>query len=267
MKIAKTAPKALVQWYEDMPSDDPPIEKEWLGVLISESSEPVMAKVWRSLVAREPFKVEINRPGGYTVTVLDDAGSRLWAAVHDALSVPPPEFRDTRDAHTKKMMDISKAANELARMLDHALPMRYVGALDLLSDTAMEYMVRRLGVYGEMEKLAKRLKARVGSDRVPDYMRYSLTYFPVEYPPTLPSAQEMLRSLAEMAMRRAQEPPIVKKVNIENYEAIHFVRVMTKWMMRYYGQPMRRVVADVGSLYFGEMMTEDFVRQNAPTSN
>lgn len=207
-----------------------------------------MQKVWKSLTKRTPPSPdEVNESEKWKS---DFAGALLMVAVQMAMNPLSEHQRKTPKEKKEELLFIAKKARELARLIGRNPYLERKSVYDLFSSDALSDIARMIkeGYTGANYS---------GFASYDDAIKFAL--------PRHPTIEQILLSLAEQATKEASQPDIVKR-KTKNYEALYFVRKMTSLMKQFYGQPLRGVVAAVGSLFFDEI-DEDFVRKNAPTRN
>jgi len=219
-----------------------------LYTLISEKAEPTMKPVWKALTKREK-----HVQGNNEQSATDSAAMFLLEEVSSALNPPPPEKRRTRQRHAEDMMAISKSARELSRMVERSATLGESSVFELFSEDQLVWIAAAMDAEETIACAALDTKRSVV-----EAIRMRLLLGD-------PSISSVLHSLADLAGNLAKTPPLVRNVNIKNYEAVYFSRRMSWAMIRRYGQPLHATVAAVGSLFFGDVMTEEFVRKNSLT--
>jgi hypothetical protein len=61
--------------------------------------------------------------------------------------------------------------------------------------------------------------------------------------PSIPNFEALLLQMARLAERRAGQPPILKRPNDGSASLHYFVRLLTRYLVQVYGEPLRGVVA------------------------
>jgi len=138
---------------------------------------------------------------------------------------------------------------------EHAL------ALDQLMYETVEFQHSRVTDLIETDSIKWLLEALNASLPKFEDEEESISYARVTLAFITPSVDVVLDDIATKALTFSKEEPLVRKPNSENAPIHYFVRSLSGYLKKRYGQPLREVVATTTYVIFDQEIDTDYVRK------
>lgn len=229
--------KKIRQQLERVPFASLPVheKKELLKRMVTDER---MKDVWKSLEKRVKDKFEYRA---------------FWNKCEQGvLGWRGTKKKWTQSEFTRHMQSVHEAVIHLSKLLYDAPDFEYFSLIHLIDDEKLESLLDALNIDIPTETLKYNAFDEEGYC---SYVRYSLNN-------SLPRLDEIFSDISIKALEHSQKSVIVKKPNAKNADIHYFVRTLSGYLTKKYGQPLHQVVATTTTVIFDRQEIDaDLVRR------
>ena len=199
-----------------------------LGKLIT---DPRMRDVWRALAKRIDKNVDF-----FNFIGACEGGISLWRG----------DLKQTAAERKEFYQEIHDTAGKLMYLMYKS---------DKFDFYSINALIDKKTVKGLLETLHADSDYFEDEDENLDYAHFCLS-------DAIPRIQVVLTDIANKAMQYSKEEPAVRKPNSENADIHYFVRMLSGYLKKRYGQPLHEVVAATTEVVFDRQnIDSDYVRK------
>jgi hypothetical protein len=173
---------------------------------------------------------------------------RFWSVCTGAILGWRGEPKNSAKEHRELYEKIYSNVVELQGLLRRSRAFHHYSITKLIDDSTVEWMVEVLDA-----------KAFSDERKNIEYSRFCLT-------DVVPSIDQVFEDIAHKAKEWADMSPVVLKPRSENAATHYFVRSLSSYLRKYYGQPLHEVVSVTASVMLSdEDIDADLVRKLVAT--
>ncbi len=147
--------------------------------------------------------------------------------------------------HREYFQKIHEHALALAQLMCETVEFQHSSITDLIETDSIKRLLKTLNAS---------LPKFEDEEESISYARVTLAFI-------TPSVDVVLDDIATKALTFSKEEPLVRKPNSENAPIHYFVRSLSGYLKKRYGQPLREVVATTTYVIFDQEIDTDYVRK------
>jgi len=147
--------------------------------------------------------------------------------------------------HREYFQKIHEHALALAQLMYETVEFQHSSITDLIETDSIKRLLKTLNAS---------LPKFEDEEESISYARVTLAFI-------TPSVDVVLDDIATKALTFSKEEPLVRKPNSENAPIHYFVRSLSGYLKKRYGQPLREVVATTTYVIFDQEIDTDYVRK------
>jgi len=209
----------------------PEKEKERTEILEKLITDQRMKAVWASIARRVEIELEFVHFWTICGTIIQG-----W---HRAQKLSPKQ-------HREYFQKIHEHALALAQLMNETVEFQHSSTTDLIETDSIKWLLKALNA-----SLPKFIDEEEGISCARAYLST-----------VTPSIYVVLDDIAAKALTFSKEEPLVRKPNSENAHIHYFVRSLSGYLKKRYGQPLHEVVATTTGVVFNqEGIDTDYVRK------
>jgi len=216
---------------------------ELLGKLLTDLN---MKKVWVSLSKRNKETKQYHR---------------YWNACQNGILGWRYNRKLTSKQHREYFNGISEDAINLYIKLRDTKEFINFSIADLIAKERIKWCLEAIKA-NPLNEPSKNKSNKVNSSSEPsEFSDEQIEFSKLAIGRIIPSLQYVLFTIAEEARQYANEKPIVLKPGSDNAEIHYFIRYLSRYMQKEYGQPLHDIVATTTSVLFEKDIDSDYVRK------
>ena len=158
--------------------------------------------------------------------------------------------------HREYFQKIHEHALALAQLMYETVEFQHNSITDLIETDSIKWLLEALNT-----SLSKFVYEERSTLYAPADEEESILYARTMLALITPSVDVVLDDIATKALTFSKEEPLVRKPNSENAPIHYFVRSLSGYLKKRYGQPLREVVATTTYVIFDQEIDTDYVRK------